>query len=230
VDDRPILVVPGVRTPAAEGPDGWFESDVMRGEECETLGAHAALIADDRIGPGRGSLFLWPGSHTKLVEVDAEGRIARSFTTLAGEILQAVAQHTLLAASLPAALPDEVDRDAAADGARAAGRYGLGRAAFLVRIAALGRTLDERGRASFWIGAAVEADAMSLAGHPILQPGRTVFVGGRDPLRALYTAGLARRHDGPVVPLESPLAEAASALGARAVAARRRSLDGASRA
>src|SRR5262249_43085685 len=39
VDDRPILVVPGVRTPAGEGPDGWFEADVMRGEECETLGA-----------------------------------------------------------------------------------------------------------------------------------------------------------------------------------------------
>jgi hypothetical protein len=71
---------------------------------------------------------------------------------------------------------------------------------------------------------------MSLAGHPILQPGRTLFVGGRDPLRALYSTGLARRHDGPVVPLESPLAEAASALGARAVAARRRSLDSWSRA
>jgi 2-dehydro-3-deoxygalactonokinase len=229
VDDRPILVVPGVRTPAAEGPDGWFEADVMRGEECETLGAHAALAVEGRIAPGQGSLFLWPGSHTKLVAVDAEGRIARSFTTLAGEILQAVAQHTLLAASLPAVLPDELDGDAAADGARAAARHGLGRAAFLVRIAALGRTLDERGRASFWIGAAVEADVMSLAGHPILELGRGVFVGGRDPLRALYTTGLARRHVGSVVPLELPLAEAASALGARAVAERRRVLDGAAR-
>jgi 2-dehydro-3-deoxygalactonokinase len=227
VDDRPILVVPGVRTPAAEGPDGWFESDVMRGEECETLGAYAGLFADGRLNAGEAALFLWPGSHTKLVAVDGEGRIARSFTTLAGEILQAVAQHTLLAASLPAALPDDLDREAADAGARAAMRYGLGRAAFLVRIAALGRTLDERGRASFWIGAAVEADAMSLAGHPILEPGRTLFVGGRDPLRALYAAGLSRRHEGPVVPLEWSTAEAASALGCRAVAARRRVLDGA---
>src|SRR5262249_50876039 len=143
VDDRPILVVPGVRTPAAEGPDGWFESDVMRGEECETLGAHAALIAEGRIVPGQAALFLWPGSHTKLVAVDADGGIARSFTPLAGEILQAGGRHTLLAASLPADWPDELDPDAAQDGARAAGRHGLGRAAFLVRIAALGRSLDD---------------------------------------------------------------------------------------
>ena len=50
----PIHVVPGVRTPAADGPDGWFEADVMRGEECETLGAYASLAADGRVGPGRG--------------------------------------------------------------------------------------------------------------------------------------------------------------------------------
>jgi 2-dehydro-3-deoxygalactonokinase len=225
VDDRPILVVPGVRTPAGDGPDGWFASDVMRGEECETLGAHAALAAEGRIAPGQGSVFLWPGSHTKLVEVDAEGRIARSFTTLAGEILQAVAQHTLLKASLPGALPEEIDPAAAADGARAAARYGLGRAAFLVRIAALGRTLDERGRASFWIGAAVAADVLSLASHDILAAGRSIWVGGRQPLRSLYAAGLARRLVGVVVEIEDALSESASALGACAVAARRRALD-----
>jgi 2-dehydro-3-deoxygalactonokinase len=226
VDERPILVVPGVRTPAAEGPGGWFESDVMRGEECETLGARAALIADGRLAPGQGSVFLWPGSHTKLVEVDADGRIARSFTTLAGEILQAVAQHTLLAASLPRVLPDELDRDAALDGASAAERHGLGRAAFLVRIAALCGNLDDKGRASFWIGATVAADVASLADHPILETDRPVYVGGREPLRALYASGLARRRGGPVIGLDDALAEAASALGACAVAHRRRSLDG----
>jgi 2-dehydro-3-deoxygalactonokinase len=226
VDERPILVVPGIRTPAAEGPGGWFESDVMRGEECETFGAHAALVADGRLVPGRGSVFLWPGSHTKLVEVDADGRIVRSFTTLAGEILQAVAQQTLLAASLPRVLPDRLDRDAALDGATAAERFGLGRAAFLVRIAALSGTLDEKGRASFWIGATIAADAIHLADHPILGADRSVYVGGREPLRALYSSELARRHAGPVIALDDPLAEAASALGACAVAERRRSLDG----
>ena len=124
VDDRPILVVPGVRTPAAEGPDGWFLADVMRGEECETFGACTLLRAEGRIEPGRATAFLWPGSHTKLVEVDADGRITRSHTTLAGEMLQAVARHTLLAASLPADWPDELDPEAAAAGAAPSRRAG----------------------------------------------------------------------------------------------------------
>src|SRR5439155_26341569 len=38
-----LYVVPGIKTPAADGPDGWFEADVMRGEECETLGALPAV-------------------------------------------------------------------------------------------------------------------------------------------------------------------------------------------
>lgn len=222
VDDRPILVVPGIRTPAAEGRVGWFESDMMRGEECETFGAHGALLAEGRIAPGEASVFVWPGSHTKLVAVDAGGRIIGSFTTLAGEILQAVARHTLIAASLPGALPDVLDADAARDGALAAEQYGLGRAAFLVRIAAMTGTFEETARASFWIGAVVAIDVEGLAGHPILEPDRPVFVGGREPLRSLYADGLRRRHSGAVVALDDPLAEAASALGACAVAARRR--------
>ena len=221
----PIYVVPGVRTPAGDGTDGWFEADVMRGEECETLGAYAALAAQGRIEPGRWPVFLWPGSHTKLVEVNPSGRITRSHTTLAGELLQAAARHTLLAASLPEALPDDLDPDAAAAGARAVESQGLGRAAFLVRIAALSGRLDPRARASFWIGATVSADVIGLAHHRILRPGRPVWVGGRQPLRSLYAAELARRHAGPVTTLDDPLAESAPALGACAIAARRIHLD-----
>ncbi len=224
IHDRPILVVPGVRTPPADGPDGWLEADVMRGEECETLGALRTLLADGRAAPGRASAFLWPGSHTKLVEVDAEGRIARSFTTLAGEVLEAVGHHTILAASLPAGWPDSPDPDAVAAGARAVARHGLGRGAFLVRIAALTSALDPAARASFWMGAVIAADVDSLTAHPILEPGRTAFVGGREPLRSLYAGLLARRHDGPVVALDETLSQAASALGAIAVAERRAAL------
>ena len=45
VADRPIVFVPGVRTPPAPGVDGWAEADVMRGEECETVGAWTHLAA-----------------------------------------------------------------------------------------------------------------------------------------------------------------------------------------
>ena len=47
IADVPIAFVPGLKTPPDEGPDGWMRADVMRGEECETLGALYGLGARD---------------------------------------------------------------------------------------------------------------------------------------------------------------------------------------
>jgi 2-dehydro-3-deoxygalactonokinase len=216
VADAPILFVPGVRTPAGPGPDGWAEADVMRGEECATLGAHAAL------GLTGAAVFLWPGSHTKLVAVDAAGRIARGYTTLAGEMTAALARHTLLAASVPADLPERLDPDAVAAGARLVAQHGLGRAAFLVRVADLAGSLGFFERAAFWAGAVAADDVAHLARHPILAGGVPVWVGGSAPRRGLYAALLGAIHPGPVTPLDDERAEAATAVGALAVAGKRR--------
>jgi 2-dehydro-3-deoxygalactonokinase len=214
--DRPILFLPGVRTPPGDGPDGWAEADVMRGEECESLGAWSA------IAPGGPAVLVWPGSHTKLVAMDADGRVERSYTTLAGELTAALARHTILAASLPETLPDSPDPDAAEAGGRLVDGSGLGRAAFLVRLAALSGALSPSQRASFWVGAVVAEDAGHLARHPILaaRPGVPVWVGGRQPQRRLYAECLRSLVPCPVRALDDDLAETASALGALAVARR----------
>ncbi len=225
ISELPIYFIPGIRTPGRDGLDGWFAADVMRGEECETWGAYTTLRQTGAIESEGWQAFLWPGSHTKLVEVDSAGRITRSYTSLAGEFLQVVAKHTLLAASLPGDLPDEVDRDAAEAGGRAVARDGLGRAAFLVRIAALTQALSAFERVSFWIGAVVQSDVNSLVRHSILAPGRPVWIGGREPLRSLYASWLGRRHLGMVAPLDHALADAASALGAIETVSRRIVLD-----
>jgi 2-dehydro-3-deoxygalactonokinase len=214
VSDLPIAFVPGVRTPPGAGPDGWMEADVMRGEECETIGI---LNACGGVAPG---VYLWPGSHTKLVEVDSEGRIVRSQTTLAGELTVALARHTLIAGSLPDSLPDDPDPEGLAAGARIVSREGLGRAAFLVRISEMLGIYAARDRGSFWIGAVIADDVAHLAGHPILRGGLPVRVGGRQPQRSIYAALLAERHPGPVQALGDEEVERASALGALAIARR----------
>lgn len=213
IGERPIAFVPGVRTPGGSGPAGWAEGDVMRGEECATLGAWEAVGRPDP------AAFVWPGSHTKLVEV-AGGRIVRGFTTLGGELTDAVARHTLIAASLPEVWPTEPEHEAMELGAGIARGHGLGRAAFAVRLAALAGSLDPGRRAAFWIGAATADDVDHLARHPILATGRPVWVGGDAPRRALYARWLAGRHEGPVLPLSDECAEAASAWGALAAAGR----------
>jgi 2-dehydro-3-deoxygalactonokinase len=207
----PILVVPGIKTPPGAGPDDWTEADVMRGEEVETFGAMESLGIC-----GSPCAFLWPGSHTKLMLVDDRGRIARSFTTLAGEITATLASQTLIAKSLPRTLPDEPDLDALRQGMRAVRRDGLGRAAFLVRIADLTGSLDEAQRAAFWIGAVIADDAALLAVHPILSGGIPLWVGGREPQRSLYASCLMDR-SGDVRTIDDAIAAEASALGALAI-------------
>ncbi len=216
---RTVSFIPGVRTPAGPGPDGWAEADVMRGEECETLGAWTLLGRP----PGR-RVFLWPGSHTKLVELDDAGRIARSHTTLAGELWAAVAGHTLLAASLPAAgaVPERPDPEALEAGRRLVERSGLARAAFAVRLAALGGALGPESRAAFWLGAVVADDAANLLRHPILAGSDPLVIGGRQPQRGLFTRWLKGRYAGPVEVLDDDQADRASALGALAIAERAR--------
>lgn len=195
----PIPFVPRIRTPVKAGPDGWMRADVMRGEKCETLRALSQL---SRLGlhdaDRQERAFVWPGSHTKLVEVDRLGRITRSQTSLAGEFLQAIARHTLIADSLPSRWPESLDLDAAEAGARAVNDQGLERAGFLVRIAAMEGAVDLDRRASFWVGAVVADDIRHLTRHPILAPSRPVWVGGREPLHQLYARWLGRSHRGPV--------------------------------
>jgi 2-dehydro-3-deoxygalactonokinase len=115
------------------------------------------------------------------------------------------------------------DPEPLAAGARLVEREGVGRAAFLVRVAALTDTFGPLERASFWLGAVVADDVAHLSRHSILrgQPALPVWVGGRQPLRDLYATMLGLRHAAPVVALDDEAAEKASAFGALAVAGRR---------
>jgi 2-dehydro-3-deoxygalactonokinase len=227
VADQAILFIPGVRTPATADADGWAAADIMRGEECETLGAWSLLAGatlPSELAHGNAhaatrtsSVFLWPGSHTKVVEVGPDGKILRSHTTLAGEVTSALARHTIIASHLPEALPYDPDPEALETGMRLVSEVGLGRAAFLVRIAALGGQFDAHQRASFWIGAIVGDDVANLVRHPILASAGRGLIGGRQPQRALYAAALRKRHPRLVSELSDEIAETASAIGALAV-------------
>ena len=64
------------------------DTDVMRGEETELVG-----IIDCDVD---GALYVLPGSHSKHISVDKDGRIVRFSTMLSGELFAAVMQNTIL--------------------------------------------------------------------------------------------------------------------------------------
>jgi 2-dehydro-3-deoxygalactonokinase len=104
------------------------DNDVMRGEECEMMGALAMpAVAQLR----ENALVLLPGTHTKHIRV-RHGAIVDFRTYLTGELLDLLVQHSLLHHSV--VMPDADNAgEAFAAGIALAGEMTLSAALFHIR-------------------------------------------------------------------------------------------------
>jgi len=159
--DLNIAIVPGVRHR--------FD-DVMRGEETQVFGAAAVLGVQNAI-------MVLPGTHSKWVQL-AGGAITQFNTFMTGEFYALLAQHSILAKSLP----DVGDKPAALD--RSAFLQGMDRAqksntvgqsllgnAFSTRVKSLFNALQPAQAASYLSGLVIgdELAAMRLpAGSQVI--------------------------------------------------------------
>ena len=219
----PIYVVPGVRTPAGDGTDGWFEADVMR-RGMRDSGSLRGISGPgaDRARPVAGlplAGFAYQAGRSRPLGTDH----AQPYDT--GRRVAPGRREAYAPGGQPArGLPDDPDPERRGGRACAVESGGLGRAAFLVRIAALIGRLDPRRRASFWIGATVSADVIGLAAssHPQAGLVRSGSVDGSPCARSTrpsWPAAMGARHharrapgrigSGPG-PSQSPLAESSS--------------------
>ena len=182
LDGLTVHFVPGVKTvPPEPTLQTVHRIDMMRGEEVETVGI---MQAESLGGP---LCLLLPGSHTKIVCVDEAGRITRSATTLAGELIQAISQHTILASSLPDAPPEALDPEWAGQGAEFATRHGFSRGLFVVRLLEHFVPSDPDQRAAFLTGLVLRLDIEAAERSGLLGEG-TIVVGGRTAMRTILTA------------------------------------------
>ena len=116
----PFVFVRGVRLSGEE----LAMADMMRGEEAELVG----------IGDGiPNTLYVLPGSHSKLVLTDDLGRIADFSTMLTGEMIYALSSATILKDAVDLSL-SELDEEKLIEGYRYAKARGLNEALFKVRI------------------------------------------------------------------------------------------------
>ena len=153
ISELPIWLVPGVRTgPIQPSIDDLGDLDLIRGEETLCVGLHQL----GNLGPH--STLLNLGSHWKAITLDSAGRVASSFTTLSGELIQAVQQHTVLSSSLPQARLSEIDFHWLGQGHAQQKAYGLSRSLFSVRILHQTFGLNPLQLSSFLVGAVAGAD------------------------------------------------------------------------
>ena len=155
------------------------QMDVMRGEGTETL----ALL--DLFGNENGTLFALPGSHTKFVSVDAEGKMIGCLSSLAGELLSALTLNTILANAVNKSFAGaDYNREMLLAGYRTARDTSLARAAFSTRMLQMFIPSDEQDRASFLLGAVLESDVAAVKNSKALsvKPDMKMVIAGKEPL------------------------------------------------
>lgn len=166
VSSIPFCFVRGVRS-ACDSLEG---ADIMRGEETELMG-----LLDGR---SEAALYVLPGSHSKHIRVDGEGRIRSLRTMLTGELFAAVIQHTVLR---DAADPDRsvLRREALLRGYRYAKAHGINEALFKTRI--LRNVFGEETSVcySFLLGAVL----CDEVGEIVKAEEKTVVLGGQKQMR-----------------------------------------------
>lgn len=178
--DQPLWLIPGVRNQhGAIGLHNVEAMDMMRGEETEVV----ALL--DRLQLQGAATLIMPGSHTKLVSVDEQRRILGCATTIAGELLQAISQHTLIRQSVDGEFAESLVPKMLLAGAAAAQKTGLARACFSVRTLGQFGAVERNERANFLMGAVLSGDLLALRNSSAVQmrPDTTLVITGKAMLR-----------------------------------------------
>jgi 2-dehydro-3-deoxygalactonokinase len=178
--DLNIAIVPGVR----HGFD-----DVMRGEETQVFGAAAVLGVQEAI-------MVLPGTHSKWVRLQ-DGAITQFNTFMTGEFYALLAQHSILAKSLPepgekpaildaAAFLQGIDRAQKSSQSSVGGQSLLGNA-FSTRVKSLFNELQPDQAVSYLSGLVIGDELAAMRLHA----GSEVIVIGSATLCARYTMALA---------------------------------------
>jgi 2-dehydro-3-deoxygalactonokinase len=170
----PIMLIPGVKN-RVESPSlgSLGDMDFMRGEETQVFGAIELYKVKVP------TTFMFLTSHTKLIDVDEAYRITRSFTTISGQIFDALRFHSFLASSLPDENPSGIHREALLRGVELGLKVGILRAGLMVRFMHILMHTSPEERFSFLEGIIIASDIQAiLNGYPFMRK-RLVILGDR---------------------------------------------------
>jgi 2-dehydro-3-deoxygalactonokinase len=151
-------------------------TDVLRGEETETLGLVASL---GREMPFE-AVFILPGTHSKHLDVNPGG-IASFRTFMTGELFDVIARQSVLRHSTDPSAP--FDRAAFLEGVEESQRRPLTSALFRVRTRQVLDRKDAASNTSFLSGLLIGTELGSLRGTAV-----PVIVAAGERMRASYAA------------------------------------------
>jgi 2-dehydro-3-deoxygalactonokinase len=170
----PILFIPGIKNRVENLSWGSLgEMDFMRGEETQVFGAINLYEIQVPV------TFMFLTSHTKLIDVDEQCRITRSFTTMSGQMFDALRVHSFLASSLPGQNPSGIHQEALLRGVEMGLEVGILRAGLMVRFMHILMHTSPEERFSFLEGIIIGSDIQAIRnGYPFMRR-RLVILGDR---------------------------------------------------
>jgi len=200
ISDIPFVFIRGVKMNSNE----LDKIDMMRGEETELVGLMALQGGMSEVE----QVYILPGSHSKIISVDKDGRISDFVTMLTGEMIAALSQNTILKDAVDLSCA-EYDDKYLTEGYRYAKSVGLNKALFKVRSL---KNIFKRSAAevySFFIGAVLsdEIDYISALSA------KNIVIGGRQQIKLAMEALLKATTDKNITVISEKDVNLATALG-----------------
>ncbi len=158
--------VPGIKF----GSPGESGCDILRGEETEIYGAVPPGDEDKRL------LFLHFGSHNKSILYE-NGSITKAVTTIGGELLWALANHTILKSSVGSLDDCKLEEEHVRMGYESAQQHSVSRTLFMARIHQVLGGLSKAQALSFVYGVLVQSDLSAFAPLLATKPDKLVLYG-----------------------------------------------------
>lgn len=197
ITDIQFVFIRGVRVFS----DSFENADMMRGEETELMGL---------INPEYGKcIYVLPGSHSKIIKTDDDGRICDFSTMLTGEMIASLSGHTILKDAVDLSTT-EIDTEYLLKGYDYCESDGINKALFKARVLKniFGCTKEEI--YGFFIGVILCGEIRQI----IKADAETVVVGGKTQIKNAMVCILKNRDNKRIVSLSEEKVSLSTALGA----------------
>jgi len=195
ISSIPFFFISGIKTVGSSPLD----TNMMRGEETELFG----IMEEGE------AIYILPGSHNKIINVDTGGKVTEFMSTITGELIAALMKDTILSVSvdISSGAPSE---EGIIDGYLYAVAHGINEALLKPRALKVAAAVNNAYIYGFLMGAVLSDEI-----RPILKmKERRVIIGGRREIRNPLSVLLRRFSDKEIVSLDEATVDASAVRGA----------------
>ena len=201
ISQIPFVFIRGVKS-GVDNEDSLWENDMMRGEETELAG----IVTLENISSD--CLFVLPGSHSKLIETDMQGRITAFSTMLTGEMIAALSQNTILKDAVDLSI-ENADEEYLIKGFEYCSEYGINDALFKARVLKNRFGLGAEKIYSFFLGTVLCSEIKRIIGSEI----GTVAIGGKRQIKEATVCILKKVSDKKIILISDKTVEYSTSIG-----------------